>query len=253
VFDNIGKNLDEEANKRTAKSAFLSLLFAGSAVGFSIGLAAYKTVETVMELGDDEDLVAVDLEDEGLDAAPPPPPPPPPPPAADTPDEEESEDDEEDEEEQDDMSEDIEELDKEVKDEVRTQKKPKGAVGGVIGGQEGGVVGGVVGGVEGGVLGGVLGGGPKVFHHSELEVKKRVQPGYPSAAKPLNLGTQRCKVKVMIDEKGVPYHAEIQDCPKVFHSSAKDAIMKWRWYPPRAEKMKVRAQTLIVFKYVLQG
>ncbi len=90
------------------------------------------------------------------------------------------------------------------------------------------------------------------FHHSELEVKKQSMPKYPDAAKEMGLGDQSCMVKVYIDEAGVPYQASVENCPKVFHAPTKAAIMKWRWYPPRVKRQKVKAQTLIVFRYKLK-
>jgi outer membrane biosynthesis protein TonB len=250
VFDNVGKSLDEEANKRTAKSVVYTFLLVGGSVGLFIGFAAYKAAEMILDPVDDGDLVEVVIEENMLDEAPPPPPPPPPPPAA-AEEEEEEEEEEEDEPDVDEMDEEVKELDEEVKKEVASQDKPKGAVGGVEGGEEGGVEGGVVGGVEGGVIGGVLG-GTLVFHHSELEVKRRIQPVYPKEAKPLNLGVQRCKVRVTINEQGVPTGAKVEDCPKVFHVNARESIMKWRWYPPRAGKERVKAQTTIVITYRLK-
>jgi protein TonB len=149
------------------------------------------------------------------------------------------------------MQEEIKELQQEVKEEIKNDVKPAGDPAGVEGGVEGGVAGGVVGGVIGGVLGGDLN-GVKVFHHSELEVKKRIEPEYPESAKALNLGEQRCLVKVFMDEEGVPYEAMVDGCPEAFRPSAKEAIMKWRWYPPKDGKNKVKAQTTIAITYKLQ-
>jgi hypothetical protein len=214
-----------------------------------VGIAAYTAIEVISEILIDEDMVEVVMEDPDLGEAPPPPPPPPPPPAAADVEEEEEEE-EEVEDNPDEMDEEVNELDEKVKEEVKSQKVV-GAEGGVEGGEEGGVVGGVIGGVEGGVIGGQLG-GVRAFHHSELEVKRRRTPDYPEAARSLNLGKQRCKVRVLIDEKGIPYQATVEDCPKVFHESARQAIMQWRWYPPRAGRDKVKAQTVIVINYNLQ-
>jgi len=122
----------------------------------------------------------------------------------------------------------------------------------VEGGVEGGVVGGVIGGVEGGVVGGKLGGGVKVFHHRDLEAKKRVQPRYPDAASEMNLGDQKCLARVFIDEKGKPYEVVVERCPKVFHAATKEAILKWRWYPPKDGKTKVKAQTVIGITYKMK-
>ena len=65
---------------------------------------------------------------------------------------------------------------------------------------------------------------------------------YPEAANELNLGEVTCRVRVYIDESGVPYNIEIEACPMVFHESAKEALYKWRWYPAKVEGTKVKAQ-----------
>ena len=250
MFDNVGKNLDDEAGKRTFASMVITSATVAFGIAFTLGLAAYKTVEAVEGFIDDGDMVELIMDDEAIDEAPPPPPPPPPPPAAADAEEEEEED-EDTEDIPDEMVEEVKELDKEPEKEVKSQKQPKGSPGGVEGGVEGGVVGGVIGGVEGGVIGGQLG-GVRVFHHRELEVKKRILPGYPEAAKPLNLGDQRCKVQVFIDEKGIPYDAKVEDCPKVFHQATREGILKWRWYPPKADRQKVKARTTIVVNFKLK-
>jgi outer membrane biosynthesis protein TonB len=247
VFDNIGKDLDEEANKRRAMSLFLTLAGLGAVVGLGVGITAYTAARVVMETTLADQMVEL-VEDVMDQALPPPPPPPPPPPAA----ADASEEEEVTEPEPDEMVEEVQELKEEVKEEIKSDVKPAGVEGGQEGGVEGGVVGGVQGGVEGGVLGGQLG-GVKVFHHSELEVKKRVQPEYPEAAKALDLGDQRCLVKVFIDEEGTPYDAIVDTCPKVFHDAAKQAILKWRWYPPKDGKSRVKAQTTIAIIYKLSG
>lgn len=243
VFDNIGKDLDEEANKRRAASFMITILGMGGAVGLFVGVTAYTATQVLMEPEQLAEMVEL-IEEEVLpDDAPPPPPPPPPPPAAAA-----DEESEETEVTPDDMVEDVKELKEEVKDEMKSDVKPAGVEGGVEGGVVGGVVGGVMGGIEGGVLGGQLS-GVRVFHHSELEVKKRVEPVYPDAARDLNLGEQRCIVKVFIDEEGVPYDVSVDQCPNVFDTPTREAILKWRWYPPKDGKNRVKAQTTIGITY----
>ena len=89
MFDNIGKDLDEEANKRRAQSFLISLALTGIGVALSV-VATWRVVETVAPELLDEEMVEVLIEDETLDdEAPPPPPPPPPPPAAAAEEEEE--------------------------------------------------------------------------------------------------------------------------------------------------------------------
>lgn len=236
MFDNIGKDPDKEAGKRRAASAGLTVFGFIAVIAGSLGVAAYMAVEVVEELLDNSEMVEVLTEMMEEEA---PPPPPPPPPAASQPVEEEIDPDE--------MDEDVEELDKEVEEEIKEDKGVPDA--GVEGGVEGGEIGGEIGGVLGGVVGGT---GAKVFHHSELEVKKRMMPGYPKQAKELNLGDQRCLAVVHINETGQPTSVEVQDCPKVFHASTIAAIMKWRWYPPKDGKQKVKAQTTIAVKYKLR-
>jgi len=89
---------------------------------------------------------------------------------------------------------------------------------------------------------------PMVFHHSELEVKKRVAAIYPTHAE-THLGDQRCLAVVQIEETGVPTSVDVLDCPEVFHASTIASVMKWRWYPPKDGGQKVKAQTTVTVKY----
>jgi protein TonB len=148
------------------------------------------------------------------------------------------------------MVEEIQELDTQVQERMASQDRPQGVVGGVEGGVEGGVVGGVIGGVEGGVLGGQLGGSVATVHHSELQIKRRVDPEYPEAARDMNLGIVDCRVRIFIDEEGVPYDLVFESCPRVFHENARDAVMKTRWYPHRVGRSKSRAQFVIRYRFV---
>lgn len=250
MFDSVGKNLDEDAAKRQAQSAAIAAGLAGLAAAVVVCAGLWTVKEVVLDPIMDDEILEVDLAEEDLEMdAPPPPPPPPPPPAAASAEEEEP-DDEDDTPQTEEMTEEIVELKEEIKDEMKSDVKPKGVVGGVEGGVEGGVVGGVQGGVVGGVVGGVLGGtGPKVVHHSEVEVKKRVQPDYPSAARGMAMGAQRCLATVYIDEKGEPFKVEIDKCPKVFHPNTEEALLKWRWYPYRADGQKLKVKTKIAVTY----
>lgn len=247
MFDNVGKSLDEDATKRSFTSVLISSLLIGAGTAFFIGYGSMKVVEEIREMTNDDDMVEVVFEDVGMeDEAPPPPPPPPPPPAAATPDVEETETDDTTIE-VDEMIDTIKELDEEVKTEVKSVVKPKGVEGGVEDGVEDGVVGGVKDGVKDGVIGGVPGArGVRMVHNSQLRTKVTPPPRYPEAAESMNLGRQRCKVKVKIDEKGIPYEVKVSDCPKVFHEETRKSILKWRWYPYKDEnKKKVKAETLI--------
>jgi hypothetical protein len=117
---------------------------------------------------------------------------------------------------------------------------------------------------SGGVVGGVRsspavcgGGAPgedavRIFHHSELEPKKRVYPKYPDAAKEGALGNSRCLATVCIDEEGIPYDVMVEACPSVFAQPTKEVMMLWRWYPPMDGENAVKAQTTIAVTYTVK-
>jgi protein TonB len=239
VFDYVGRNPDEEAGRRRAASVAITTLGLAAIAGVVIGVSAWTAAKVVQVVIADAELVEVLIEKEEF--APPPPPPPPPPAASEAQDEDADDPDE--------MTEEIKDLTDEVKDEVKSDTQKEAA--GDPDGQVGGVAGGVAGGVVGGVLDGRLG-SARVLHHSELEFKKQVMPNYPKEAEALNLGTQRCVVKVWIDETGTPFEVRVDACPEVFHAETRQAVMGWRWYPPKAGKEKTSAQTTIGVTFKMQ-
>lgn len=179
MFDNVGKNIDEGAGKRSAASVLIGVVLMGGFAAFTAVWGAIKVVEEITREPTDDTMVEVVL-DEELDMEAPPPPPPPPPPAAAEDEEEEEEDETEDDTvEEDEMVEDQKELEKVEDKPIKSQERPKGVKDGVEGGVEGGVKDGIKDGIKDGVVGGELGaGGLQVFHHSELDVKKRTLPRY---------------------------------------------------------------------------
>lgn len=249
MFDSVGRNLDDEAAKRSAQSAVIMAIAVSCTAGVVVLAGMWTVREIIRDELEDLDIVQVEILEEDMEdlEAPPPPPPPPPPPSGPEPDDEE--DDEE--EEPDELDDQVQDLEEKVEDKIKDADKPKGVEGGVEGGQEGGVIGGVIGGVEGGVLGGKLGGtgGAKVVHHSQVEVKKRVDPRYPPAARGLGLSTQRCIATVEIDTQGVPTRVNVDSCPKVFHPSTEEALLKWRWYPYKIDGERVDVSTKIAVVY----
>ena len=82
---------------------------------------------------------------------------------------------------------------------------------------------------------------PTPMTHRDLEVRKRVDPSYP---KPFADGDLRCIAEVTLSPEGTPESIEVRDCPERFQAATADALMKWRWYPP-----KVRAITKIAVVY----
>ena len=247
MFDNVGRDLDEEAAKRQAQSAFLTLVVLGSIGGAILLAGLYKAAEVVMDLPQDEELVELEVES-AEDEAPPPPPPPPPPPA-----DAGAEETEDTETQPDEMTEEVKELKEEVKEEVKNEVAPSGGQeggveGGVVGGQVGGVIGGVVGGVVGGTLGGT-GGGYQTVHNSQVKKKSGAIPDYPDQAKELHLGEQSCKAKLRVDEKGEVEDVDVSGCLEVFHPNTKAALMGWKYFPQRVDGRAIKFQTTVMVQF----
>lgn len=232
MFDTIGVQNDPEAARRSAASLFLTTALLAAGVGGLVGLSAYTATQVVRSELTAQFVELVEAVEEPVVL----PPPPPPPPAADAPTQEESESDEPSE---------VQELKEAVADEIKSDAKPAGVVGGVVGGVPGGVVGGSAPAPAPAPV--------KVFHPSELELKKRVAPEYPPEALAANLGEQKCIVRVIIDEEGVPKILSVASCPDQFHAATKESISRWRWFPAKDAGHAIQAQTTIAVLYKPQG
>jgi outer membrane biosynthesis protein TonB len=66
---------------------------------------------------------------------------------------------------------------------------------------------------------------------ADVQVKRRVAPRYPEAARSLGLGEVRCVVRFSIDVRGQPAAVTVDDCPAVFHPALEEAALRWRFYP----------------------
>ena len=87
------------------------------------------------------------------------------------------------------------------------------------------------------------------LHHAELEVTRRVMPIYPGDALCIELEDQRCEMHVGMDEDGVPDNVTVAGCHWLFHDSAREAIMAWRWRPLLVGGRPVRAWARIGISY----
>lgn len=249
MFDNIGRDLDEEARKRGATSLFLTTSSIVAAIGLVVGVGAYIVVDEIIEVQEPPRFVELFEPEEDPASLPPLPALPKgtsepeaqtTPPAPDT------------------MVDKIEELTKEVDDHIAEVNKPQGIADGDENGDPDGAKDGVPRGTgekpgDGSGRCGTPGAAPcvRVFHHSELEARRKTNPEYPESARALNIGEQRCLVTVYIDEEGTPYDASVANCPSAFHEESKAAILQWRWYPPKDGKSRVKAQTTIAINYRL--
>ena len=230
MFDSIGCIDDAEAGRRGAAAAGLSLVLVAIATGLVLWSVAHRVVADPMPSAGDG-MVLVDLADPGLEGLPPPPPPPPAHPATRATPEE--------------MDERVASLTARAPQVEPETAAPAGAEGGVANGVAGGTAGGVVGGTPGAGGDGVLD-----VDFSRVEVKRRARFVYPKEALPMHLGVVACRVRVSIDERGIPYAVGIQECPVVFHDAIQTGLRGWRWYPARKDGHRVRAQFLMQIRFV---
>ncbi|MEZ4238009.1 MAG: energy transducer TonB [Myxococcota bacterium] len=239
MFDNIGTDLDEEAARRQAKSFAVTLATAAAVAGL-VGAITYATFEevrvTVIDSGPMVMLEAPPEKETALPAAP-----------KIARGEPEAQPEDAPPEVPDELAQEIRDLQDDVSDQVFDAKAPAGTPDGDLNGVPDGDPEGTGEGPCEGPCGEV-----RVLHHSELSVKRRTQPDYPEAARALSLGSQRCLVHVFIGEDGVPYDVSVSTCPKVFHEPSRQAILQWRWYPPRDGKQRIKAQTTIAIRYQLE-
>lgn len=96
--------------------------------------------------------------------------------------------------------------------------------------------------------GGGAGARPTV-HYSELEVRRRVLPVWPAAARGLGLGEQLCTAQLVIDATGLPTAVEVHGCPALYHPNVKRALLEWRWYPPRVLGARREVQTTLLVRF----
>lgn len=248
MFDSIGVNPDREANKRRAGAALLTVCVTG-AVGAALAIATWCAVgEIVGPVVAEPPMVFLEPDNSEVEPlfAPPPP-----------------------------------AISRGVRSEATTAATPVTDVptaivplaapppdklaeaGGDPNGKEEGRPDGVIDGkgaqiadkyCQGDACGGTSdgGGGVRVFHHTDLELRRQPPPSYPAEAEALGLGETRCVATVRIDAGGVPYSVVVSGCPDAFHAETVASLMKWRWYPPRAGKIATRAQTQIAVTYKLR-
>lgn len=259
MFDAIGHDYEDHQTRRMLVAGLLVLLALGTLTSVvSLIQALYEVVQQPPPPPPELQLVEVVLDDPELpEDAPNAPPPPPPPPSTDRAPDPEPEPEEPIEPEADEMAEEPPELEPELPEPepVQTAEVDPGEEGGSIGGEVGGdPVHGKLGGTTDGVAGGTVGGGVRKVHVSQVRFKRKSPyPVYPDAAKSLDLGPQNCKLIVSIDTRGVPEDVEFVACPSVFHQSARQAILQWRWFPYRDDRgVKQRVRFPMNIRYVLR-
>ncbi|MFT7519184.1 MAG: hypothetical protein ACI9MC_001324 [Kiritimatiellia bacterium] len=97
------------------------------------------------------------------------------------------------------------------------------------------------------------GGGVVRLHHTQVRVRRKVQPLFPGEAVDEGIESARCVARVTIDVRGRPERIAMTECPEVFHASARAALRGWRWYPARdGLKNPVRAKFSIHINYRLK-
>jgi TonB family protein len=85
----------------------------------------------------------------------------------------------------------------------------------------------------------------------DIKSTHRVPPKYPSAAKAGRIEGV-CKVRIFIDEKGVPTEARPEACPKVFRDAATTAALKWRFEPHKVDGQASKAQFILSLRFQMR-
>lgn len=248
MFDGIGVSQDEAFAVRQAKATGLALVLAALGLGGVVvaGLWSAGRAVPVPGLPDDPaDFIAYEVPDDpGVLEVPDPPPlarllrgareaePDTTPEMPDQPS---------------DVADLADEVSPEVADGSPDVGDPDGAPDGVVDGDPDGQPGGDPDGRPGGRIGGQS--GPRWVHHRDAEVKRRVQPAYPAAARGMALGKQTCEVRLSVNDAGVPTAVEVTRCPKVFHETTEEALLGWRWYPLREDGQRFAFRTRMLVTY----
>ncbi|MCB9741034.1 MAG: energy transducer TonB [Alphaproteobacteria bacterium] len=91
---------------------------------------------------------------------------------------------------------------------------------------------------------------PAEVHWSEVKVKKRVNPSFPDEMKARNVEGS-CRLRIYIDERGVPYRITTESCDPGFEQSAIEACEKWRFYPMKRDGVAIPAQFVLSIRFKL--
>lgn len=110
-------------------------------------------------------------------------------------------------------------------------------------------------GPEGPEVGGGGGGGTgdpaRPVHYTDLQVKTRVNPRFPEAARTLSRRDESCVLRILVDERGEPAAVTVRTCPAVFQTAAIEAASQWRWYPLLDRGQPIPAQFDLGFVFRL--
>ncbi|MBX2799903.1 MAG: protein kinase [Myxococcales bacterium] len=90
----------------------------------------------------------------------------------------------------------------------------------------------------------------RFFPTEDLQLRRKVPLAFPGEARDVPESELACTARVFIDERGTPYDV-VPDatCPGVLHQSTVVGLSKWRWYPPKMDGEKVKAQTRVRVRY----
>jgi hypothetical protein len=82
----------------------------------------------------------------------------------------------------------------------------------------------------------------------DVKPQKRVTPRIPPEAR--KNPSADCVIWLRIDEQGVPYEADVTECPDAFKASAREAAAKWRFdtYAPEGKALRYLYRLNLLFK-----
>lgn len=94
--------------------------------------------------------------------------------------------------------------------------------------------------------------GPRIVHGTELQVKLRVQPRFPDAARLHGRSEEKCVLRITVNQQGEPEHVAVRNCPEMLREAAVEAAYGWRWYPLVENGVAERAQFDLNFVFRLR-
>ena len=94
-------------------------------------------------------------------------------------------------------------------------------------------------------------GGPVALYSHELSPIFRGEPAMPWAARTLAPGEYRCRVKMIVDESGIPISIEVATCPEVLSISARRAAGHWRFRPAKETGKRVEAEFVLFATFTI--
>lgn len=92
--------------------------------------------------------------------------------------------------------------------------------------------------------------GPVEVTATSLQILKQVEPVYPPVARAAHI-QGNVVLRMLVDERGLPIHAEVVEGPALLRAEALRAAQQWEFSPARVSGQAVKATFLLTLKFRL--